>query len=368
MAYYIGLMSGTSMDAVDAALLDLSDNQCQLIANHSHPMPVELKRQLQQLIHDETFNVRDFGSLDIALGRLFATAANQLIKQTGMNRSAINAIGSHGQTVFHAPDQEPPFTLQIGDPNTIAQLTGITTVADFRRRDMAAGGQGAPLVPAFHEQLFRSKEQDRVILNMGGIANVTILPADPARPVLGFDTGPGNCLLDDWILKQRGEAFDKDGAWGATGSVNSKLLAELLSDPYFSAPPPKSTGREYFNLEWLQRFSIGDEAAENIQATLVQLTVESIAAAIDQHASQADELYLCGGGAYNPQLAQGLAQHLSNLRVATTAELGVAPEWVEAAAFAWLAKQTLEGKPGNLTEVTGAGERVILGAIYPCRK
>ncbi len=367
MAYFIGLMSGTSMDAVDAAVLDFCDHACNLVASHSHPIPPQLGERLQRLIQSETFSVRELGGLDVELGRLFAAAANQLLQQNKLAPGDIDAIGSHGQTVFHAPDSEPPFTLQIGDPNSIVQLTGITTVADLRRRDIAAGGQGAPLATAFHNHHFRSGEHNRIVLNIGCIANITVLAADHDAPVFGFDTGPGNCLLDSWMQQHQDKRFDKDGAWGAGGRVNKRLLSSLLAYPYFAAAPPKSTGREYFNLHWLQQHA-PDDSAQNIQATLAQLTVESITAAIETHAPQTDELFLCGGGVYNSLLVRGLEQRLDRIRLATTAELGIAPDWVEAAAFAWLAKQTLEHRPGNLTDVTGASEAVILGGIYPRTK
>lgn len=368
MAYYIGLMSGTSMDAVDAALLDFSDSKCILVNNHSHEIPTKLIRQLQALIQNESFNIKTLGTLDVELGKLFAAAVKQLLSKTNTGTDEIAAIGSHGQTAFHAPDSTPPFTLQIGDPNTISHITGITTVADFRRRDIAAGGQGAPLAPAFHNNVFRSCEKNRIILNIGGIANITALSADNSQPVLGFDTGPGNCLLDSWIAQHLDQRFDKDGAWGAAGTINSELLETLLQDDYFSLAAPKTTGREYFNLHWLNQHKLEDEP-QNIQATLAQLTIESISRAIENHTPDADEVYVCGGGAFNPLLMQGLNKRLSNKKLATTAELGITPEWVEAAAFAWLAKQTMENRTSSICSVTGANESVILGGIYPgkCR-
>ena len=364
MAFYIGLMSGTSMDAIDVALLDFSNNNCKLIASHSHAFSNGLNQKLQQLIQSETFNLRDFGTLDVDLGKAFADAANQLIQQQQIDKGKISAIGSHGQTVFHSPGSTPPFTLQIGDPNCISQFTGITTVADFRRRDIAAGGQGAPLVPAFHNAFFRSPQHNRVILNIGGIANTTMLAADQNKAISGFDTGPGNCLLDEWCQQHLDQPFDNNGAWAATGIINDKLLQQLLADNYFSLSAPKSTGREYFNLHWLKQHSI-DDSPENIQATLTQLSVESIARAIEEYARNCDEVYVCGGGAFNASLMRGLESRLADIKVKTTTELGIDPEWVEAAAFAWLAKQTLENKPGNIAAVTGASANLILGGIYP---
>ncbi len=364
MAYYIGLMSGTSMDAIDAALLDFSNDSCKLIATHSHAFPYELEQKLQQLIQSETFSLHDFGRLDVELGRAFADAANQLIQQQQVDKNKILAIGSHGQTVFHAPDSTPPFSLQISDPNCISQFTGITTVADFRRRDIAAGGQGAPLVPAFHNEFFRSPQHNRVILNIGGIANITILAADQQKMISGFDTGPGNCLLDEWCQQHLNQPYDKDGAWAATGTINDKLLQQLLADNYFSLAAPKSTGREYFNLHWIKQHSAND-SSENIQATLTQLSIESISTAIEEHSHDCDEVYVCGGGAFNTRLMLGLKNRLPNIKLKTTTELGIDPEWVEATAFAWLAKQTLENKPGNIAEVTGASANLVLGGIYP---
>lgn len=350
------------MDAVDAALVELCDSGIHLVATHTEPFPEATRRQLEQFITETTHDIHQFGELDAAMGHLFAEATLQLLAGR-TNPSQVAAIGSHGQTVFHAPRHTTPFTLQIGDPNIIAERTGITTVADFRRRDMAAGGQGAPLVPAFHNALFRTPGRNRVVLNIGGIANITFLPADPEQPVTGFDTGPGNTLMDAWSLRHRQQPMDRDGLWAASGQINRSLLTHLLDDPFFAAPPPKSSGRELFNLAWLEQANCQDHP-ENIQATLAQLTIESIANAIERYADGADELFVCGGGAYNPVLMQGLSRRLTNIPVKSTEVLGLAPGWVEAVAFAWLAKQTIEGKPGNLPEATGANHPVVLGAIY----
>jgi anhydro-N-acetylmuramic acid kinase len=363
VGYFIGLMSGTSMDAVDTALVEFSDSGLSLIATHTHTLPVETRQQLELFVTRTVHDIHQLGELDVAIGELFAEATLQLLADK-YSPSQIRAIGSHGQTVFHAPRHSTPFTLQIGDPNIIAERTGITTVADFRRRDMAAGGQGAPLVPAFHNALFRSPDHNRVVLNIGGIANITILPADPQQPVRGFDTGPGNTLLDAWARRHLNQPMDRDGQWAASGHVNQRLLDHWLKEPFFAAPPPKSSGRELFNLHWLEQAGV-DDRPENIQATLVQLTIESIARAIETHADATEELFVCGGGAYNPALMQGLGKRLNNIQVRSTEQLGLKPTWVEAVAFAWLAKQTIEGKPGNLPEATGARHPVILGAIYP---
>ncbi len=363
---FIGLISGTSMDAIDAGLLDLSTPVPQLRASHSEPLPDSLKQRLQALIHGEHPSLSELGQLDTLLGRCFADATNHLLTASGTAARDVQAIGSHGQTVWHQPDGDAPFTLQIADPNIIAEGTGITTVADFRRRDLAVGGQGAPLAPAFHAAVFQSSDEERVVLNLGGMANITRLPTDDS-PVIGFDTGPANVLLDIWCLGHQGSAYDADGAWAATGTIHDGLLDALLDEAYFDLPPPKSTGREVFNAHWLQQAldrlpTIPD--AKDVQATLVELTAVTVSEALRNHAPTAAHLLVCGGGAHNRYLLARLASHLPGLIVETTAEYGLAPDWVEAAAFAWLAQQTLEGKPGNLPAVTGATRPVVLGAIY----
>ncbi len=367
MAYYIGLMSGTSMDAVDAALVSFTQDGVKLTASHSHPIPADIHAPLNELVQHGQFDIHRYGELDIKLGQLFAEAANTLLEQNQISHTEIAAIGSHGQTVFHAANHRTPFTLQIGDPNVIAEHTNITTVADFRRRDIAAGGQGAPLVPAFHNKVFRSPHTNRIILNIGGIANITVLPADQNQPVFGFDTGPGNTLMDMWAQKHLNAPYDKHGQWASEGNINSALLQQCLSDNYFALPPPKSTGRELFNLPWLNK-QVCEDSAENIQATLCELTIESIALAIEQYTANRDELYICGGGARNRYLMNRLKTRLENIKIATTDTLGIDPDWVEAAAFAWLAQQTLAQLPGNLPEATGASHPVVLGGIYPTNK
>jgi anhydro-N-acetylmuramic acid kinase len=304
------------------------------------------------------------GELDVALGRLFAEAATAVLTAAGHPGSRIRAIGSHGQTVRHRPHTVHPFTRQLGNPSVIAERTGITTVADFRMRDMAAGGEGAPLVPAFHEWLFRAPGMNRAVVNIGGIANATWLPGDSAAAVIGFDTGPGNTLLDQWIARHRGEPCDRDGAWGAGGRVLNRLLAALLAEEYFTRPPPKSTGRELFHLDWLGRHLDGSESPVDVQATLAELTARTIALALRTLPAPVREIYLCGGGAHNRDLVARLGRQLDGATVATTAALGLDPDWVEAVAFAWLAHQTLAGKPGNLPSVTGATREVVLGGIY----
>ena len=363
---FIGLMSGTSLDAIDAVLVDLSSPTPQQLAVHSHPLPAALRAELMMLCHGGTADeLRLMAELDVRLGRLFAEAALALLHQAAVPPPAVRAIGSHGQTVRHEPDGDPPLTVQIGDPNIIAQLTGITTVADFRRRDIAAGGQGAPLVPAFHAAVLRSTDEDRVVLNIGGMANITVLPRDPKQPVTGFDTGPGNVLMDAWAARHLGTPQDNEGRWAGSSPRHEPLLAAMLNDAYFQRPPPKSTGREYFNMAWLDaRLAQIDTEPAPVQASLVALTAQSCTAAIERYAPHTQRVLICGGGVHNVTLMQQLAEALPDMHVSSTQTLGLDPDLVEALAFAWLAKQTLEGKPGNLPSVTGAKASVVLGGIY----
>ena len=279
-----------------------------------------------------------------------------------MAPAAIRACGCHGQTVRHRPDAG--YTLQIGNPALLAELTGISVVADFRSRDVAAGGQGAPLVPAFHAAVFGSNAAHRVIVNIGGIANLTDLPA-LVGAVTGFDTGPGNTLLDLWIQRHLGKDHDDAGAWAGGGTVLAGPLAAMLAEPYFALHPPKSCGRELFNAAWLEKFSLQQARPQDVQATLAELSALSIANAVEQHCPQAEEIYLCGGGTHNLHLLERLRRNLPRCRAATTAALEMDPDWVEAIAFAWLAKRTLEGECGNLPRVTGARGARVLGAVYP---
>ena len=363
MHRYLGLMSGTSVDGIDAVLVELSDpRSLRVLASRRHPIPPPVRLAIQELMQPGANELDREGELDVALGQLFAEAATAVLATAGQASAQVRAIGSHGQTVRHRPRAPHPFTRQLGNPSVIAERTGITTVADFRMRDMAAGGEGAPLVPAFHDWLFRGPGVNRAIVNIGGIANASWLPGDDQAPVIGFDTGPGNTLLDQWIARHRGDACDRDGAWGASGRVLDRLLELLLADEYFSRPAPKSTGREHFHLDWLGRHLQGNEQPADVQATLAELTARSIALALQ--AFPAQEIYLCGGGAHNRDLVRRLDHQLDGVRLATTASLGLDPDWVEAAAFAWLAHRTLAGKPGNLPSVTGAGREVVLGGIY----
>ena len=367
MGLFIGLISGTSMDAVDAALVAFGDGNATTIATRSAPIPDGMKRELHALAQDPSGAAIRFWHADARLGSMFASAALDLLESAGVDAREVTAIGSHGQTVYHAPGATPPCTVQLGDPNVIAERTGITTVADFRRRDMAAGGEGAPLAPAFHRAMFSAPGVERGILNLGGIANLSVLAADPGRPLLGFDTGPGNTLLDACTRDRFGAGMDRDAAIASGGEVVPSLLAALLAEPYFDREPPKSTGRELFNPAWLDARLAAHPAVESrdLLRTLCDLTVETVASAIERFAPRTQEIYLCGGGARNPVIVSGLADRLAPISVGTTERLGVHPDWVEAVAFAWLAMRTLAGEPGNAPTVTGAERETILGGIHP---
>lgn len=362
---YIGLISGTSADGIDAALVRFEQNQPRLVHALTHAWPEALRTQILRVAQDEaTLDLDAFGRLDVAVGRTFADAVEALLAQSGTFAASVRAVGSHGQTIRHRPSGEHPFTLQIGNAAVIAERCGIDTIADFRSADVAAGGQGAPLLPAVHAMLLSAPGRTRVVLNLGGIANITVLAADGR--VFGFDTGPANGLMDAWCLRHRGEAFDRGGVFAASGRTNETLLAQLLRDPYFALPPPKSTGREHFHLAWLdaqlQALSI---SPADVQATLLELTALSIAMAIDAHAKDAADVLLCGGGLHNPVLVQRLQALLQPRELASTAAYGVDPDYLEATAFAWLARQRLLGLPGNLPAVTGAKGFRVLGAVYP---
>jgi len=361
---FIGLISGTSVDSIDAVAVSFQENTINLIGKHSHPISDDLKQEIILLNTQSKNELHVALSLDQKMGRLFAEAVEHLLKKIQLNARDIRAIGSHGQTLRHQIEQPPYYTFQIADPNLIAALTNITTVADFRRRDMALGGQGAPLVPAFHEAMFKI-QTNRVILNIGGISNLTILSAD--KPTQGFDTGPGNMLLDAWIYEHKKLSFDNSGGWAKSGKTNQQLLKVLLQENFFNLKPPKSTGRDLFNLEWFKQRLLAsniDDHAENIQATLAHFTSHTIADAIKKWGPSKGEVFVCGGGAHNTFLMDLLKAELPNFQIQTTESLGLHPDWVEACAFAWLAKQTLEYKTGNLPTVTGASKKSILGGIY----
>jgi len=358
---FIGLMSGTSLDGVDAALTEFDAQHCRVTHTHFLPYSSELRAELLAL-HDSGENELERTALiGNQLAELYAAVVNELLADSQLESSQIVAIGCHGQTIRHRP--ELGFTLQIGNPALLAELTGIPVVADFRSRDIAAGGQGAPLVPAFHQALWHDAEAHRAVLNIGGIANLTDLPAN--SDVRGFDTGPGNMLLDAWAERHLGQPYDDSGKWASSGLVIDALLARLLSEPFFTQAPPKSTGRDIFNMCWLEQHLMPDYASTDVQRTLLELTVQSIARAIQQYCSGVSEVYICGGGTHNDLLVARLQQLLHPVKIALTDDLGIKADWVEAAAFAWLARQALLHLPGNLPAVTGAKGERILGAIYP---
>jgi len=363
-ALYLGLMSGTSADGIDAALVSFAHGRPQLVAARAQPWPDPLRAEILAVAQGEAaLDLDAFGRLDTQLGEAFAEAALALLHDSCTPATAVRAIGSHGQTLRHRPSGAHPFTLQLGNPAVIAECCGIDVVADFRRADVAAGGQGAPLLPAVHAMLLAHLGQTRVVLNLGGIANITVLGAD--GHVSGFDTGPANGLLDAWCLRQRGEAFDRDGRFAASGQPDAALLDALLADPYFALPPPKSTGREHFHLSWLATHPrVPALAPADVQATLLELTVRSVAEAIERHAPDATTVLACGGGVHNVALMQRLATRLAPRALASTANCGVDPDYLEAIAFAWLARQRVLGLPGNLPAVTGARGPRVLGAIH----
>jgi anhydro-N-acetylmuramic acid kinase len=357
MPRYLGVMSGTSLDGLDIALIQ-QDTRPALLAHHYMPMPDTLRAELLALCAPCPDELARAAVAEQRWVELAAAGINTLLQREGLSASEIRAIGSHGQTVRHEPARG--FTVQIGNPALLAELTGIDVVADFRRRDVAA-----PLVPAFHEALFDSDDQPKAVLNVGGFSNLSLIEHD--QPVRGFDCGPGNVLLDAWIGKIRGETFDRDGAWAASGQLNAVLLQALLSDPYFATSGPKSTGRELFNLPWLESHlaALPPLPAADVQRTLLELTARSIVESLQQAQQNTAELLVCGGGAHNAALMQRLQSMLPNCQVASTAKRGVPPDWVEAMAFAWLAHCCLERIPANRPSVTGARGLRVLGAIYP---
>jgi anhydro-N-acetylmuramic acid kinase len=358
---YIGLMSGTSLDGVDAVLVDFAQAPGRLIASRFAPYPDAVRAQALALNASGADELERAALLANRLAELYAAATRELLANAGVDKGRISAIGCHGQTVRHRPDRG--YTVQLVNGAALAERSGIRVVCDFRSRDVAAGGQGAPLVPAYHAACFSSPLAHRVIVNIGGIANLTDLR--PGAAVRGFDTGPGNVLLDLWAQKHLGQPLDRDGAWAASGKVIETLLRETLADPFFAATPPKSTGRDHFDEAWLARFAPERYAAADVQATLVALTAVSIAQAVARFCGGAHEVLVCGGGASNSRLMAELQTRMPRSRVATTSTAGVDPDWVEAMAFAWLARETLASRPSSLPEVTGAAGRRVLGAIYP---
>jgi anhydro-N-acetylmuramic acid kinase len=357
------MISGTSIDGVDAVLAAFGDRSCRVIEATTTPFPPQLLARLRRVVEVPQTELRELGGLDHALGAFFAGCALDLIARAGVTRDAVHAIGHHGQTIFHEPGGDEPFSMQIGDPNVVAATTGICTVADFRRLDMAVGGQGAPLVPAFHSWSFGVASEARVVVNIGGIANITAL--QPNHPATGFDTGPGNTLLDLWIRRHRNLDYDRGGVWAASGNVDAALLATLLTEPYFASIAPKSTGRELFNMKWLDGHLSRHSATApaDVQATLAELTATTIVTSVDHALHECKQLIVCGGGAHNTDLMARL-RRLSGRSVDTTAAFGIAPDWVEGAAFAWLARARLRNEAGNVPTVTGARSPAVLGGVY----
>jgi anhydro-N-acetylmuramic acid kinase len=364
---YAGLISGTSMDGVEAVLLEVSDSGFATRGAVHFDYPPDITTRLKAAVADPAHcDLDEYGALDASIGAIFGAATLQLLRHAGTEPRHVRAIGSHGQTVLHRPRATLPYTIQIGDPARIAEITGIDVVADFRRRDMAAGGEAAPLAPAFHAAAFGAAGEDRAVVNIGGIANVTLLAADGT--VTGFDTGPGNCLMDLWAAEHLGLPYDEDGRLAATGKVQTGLLQALLAEPYLALAPPKSTGRELFRRAWLAPLLQSHPGSiADVQATLNEYTAATIAHAVQSAPGFAPrELLVCGGGAFNRELMRRLATHLPRMRVADTATRGIQPTQVEAALFAWLAHRYMEGLPGNLTAVTGARGPRVLGALYKC--
>jgi anhydro-N-acetylmuramic acid kinase len=360
MELYAGLMSGTSLDGIDAVLADFGSSRPAIRGSVYHAFPEKLRAQLLALneIGNDELNIAASAANTLAMS--YATAINELFKRSNVDPKHVNAIGCHGQTIRHRPDLR--YTVQLLNGALLSELAGVDIVCDFRSRDIAAGGQGAPLVPGFHHSIFFDRHIHRVIINIGGIANITDL--DPTRHIQGFDCGPGNILLDAWIRRHLGKSYDQDGLWARSGKVISHLLARLLEDEYFHRAPPKSTGRETFNLDWLQKNLSGTECGNDVQATLLQLTTHTIADAIRKHATTVQEVFICGGGARNTYLIENLRALLSPLPVQSTEALGIPATLVEALAFAWLARQNIKGLPGNLPRVTGAKGERILGVLH----
>ncbi len=363
---FIGLMSGTSVDAIDAVLMDFSDSDCRLLAHFSQRIDADLKCEINRVI-DAGAWPQETETLDHQFVEASVQAIHRLLEEAAVGADQVEAVGSHGQTVFHDPQGTPPVSIQLGNAEEIARSAGIPTVGNFRKADIDAGGQGAPLACAYHARLFRSEHEDRAILNLGGIANLTFLPSDPSLQVTGFDTGPANTLSDAWIQHCRGLDFDRDGEWAKSGTVHQDLLDRMLEDPYFQRPPPKSTGRETFNLDWLQAMLARHEeplSEADVQATLMELTAISVAQATHAHPLPVTRVLLCGGGSNNAHLVSRLEHAMEGLSVECTDAHKVPSKWLEAMTFAWLAKQAVDGTPANLPSVTGACRDVVLGEVH----
>ncbi|RUR09220.1 anhydro-N-acetylmuramic acid kinase [Legionella sp. km772] len=364
MDFYIGLMSGTSMDGIDTALIQLPSNK--LIHGLTQKYSEGTKKLLLELVHTQHTSLSNLGRLNRLIGIDFASAVNQILDETGYSASAIRAIGSHGQTVSHDTKTDVPYTLQLGCPHTISSLTGIDVVADFRTRDLVNGGQGAPFAPLYHQELFAQYDEHAVIVNVGGIANASFL--NPGQKTKGWDVGPGNCLMDAWIELHQNKEYDADGRWAAQGKLIAPLLENLLSDPFFTQAAPKSIGKEYFSLSWLKQYLKQEYPVIDVQATLLELTALGIARSITEEDQNVKKLYLCGGGAHNSQLINRLIHLLPQIEIRTVMDLGVNPDYLEAMMFAWLASQTINSIAVDLRAITGSKNKAILGAIYPTTK
>ncbi len=362
---YIGLMSGTSLDGADGVLADFSDGKLKVIAAFSEAFSDSFRAELLALNSPAGNELHRAAMVGNELAKVYAKVANALkVKASG----PVTAIGAHGQTVRHQPQKDTGYTIQLNNPALLVELTGIDVVADFRSRDVAAGGQGAPLVPAFHQAMFGGADSTVAVMNVGGISNISVLPpSGSTTPVIGFDCGPGNALMDAWCQQHTGKPFDQGGAWAASGKLIPALLTSLLSEPYLQLPPPKSTGRDLFSMHWLagKLAAYSPERPEDIQNTLTEFTACACIAAVSEYAKDSAELLVCGGGAFNTHLMQRLQAGLPAMRVSSSESRGLPPLQVEAAAFAWLARQTIHREPGNLASVTGAAGPRILGAIYP---
>lgn len=360
MNVYLGLMSGTSMDGIDAALVNVDTHEC--IAGLTYPYDPSLAAQLQAVMANQAISPGCFWQLHTLVGKQFAAAANALIAASHFAPEKIIAIGSHGQTLLHDATAEIPYTIQLGCPHTIANLTGMTVVADFRTRDLVVGGKGAPFAPLYHQTLFAKNKEKTAIVNVGGISNMTFLI--PGQATYGYDLGPGNCLMDAWMVVQRGEKYDQDGAFAASGRILSQLLQSCLQDPYFQQSHPKSICKSYFSLDWLQAKLTGHERPEDVQATLNALTARCIVEAVQNSSSRPQRVAVCGGGAHNLHLLQSLKEQLNPLSVINIKELGVDPDFLEAMMFGWLAHQALNEIRLDLSQITGAKKASILGVVY----
>ena len=357
--YYIGQMSGTSLDGVDSVLMEVTADGVNMIASHHLDFPAQVKNDVLALCHEGHNELHRSQLMANQIAQLYAASADELLHNCHVSAADVIAIGAHGQTIRHMP---PHYTVQIINGAMLAELTGIAVVTDFRSRDLAAGGQGAPLVPAFHKFLFHEPSKNKVIVNIGGMANISVLNSDGS--VFGYDTGPGNVLMDAWFSCHLNGSYDEDGNWARCGSCIPELLDAFLQEPYFSQPAPKSTGRELFDMSWLLEYEPHDYAAEDVQATLLQFTAQSIANEIKK-VKDVSDVIVCGGGAYNGELMKALHNALPSIEVLTSDDLGLDAQSIEALAFGWLAHQCLQGLPGNVPDVTGAKGERVLGAVYP---